>query len=150
MFSWRKQRRRPKQFTEVKSQIVLIQTRLVLLVRRELAKQFDALTASQLAQATVDRLFARPAALSGEYSQLIESLSNTLARENKFVRDAAFLTLNAMLELEGANKDFKAERRIMEALHWLNQFGAQPMGMTLQEIHERLTTEDDLPQIVLH
>jgi hypothetical protein len=150
MFGWRKRRRRVQYFAEVKSQIAEIQTRMVVMVRRELVKHYEVLTASQLAQATVDRLFARPAALSDEYSQLIESLSNVIARENQFVRDASFITLNAMLELEGAENDFKTERRIIETLHWLHQYGEQPMGMTLQQVHQRLMTGEDLPEIAFH
>ena len=144
MFGRGKRRRQLQHLREVKSQIDSIQTRMVVMVRRELLKQYGAITASQLAQAAVDRLFARPPALIGEYVQLIESLSSELARENKFVRDAAFVTLTAMLELEGANNDFKAERRILETLHWLKQYGEEPKGTTLQEINEAPFAEGDL------
>ena len=144
MFGWGKRKRQRQHFREVRSQIDAIQMRMVVMVRRELLKQYGALTGSQLAQATVDRLFARPAALSGEYEQLIESLSNELARNNQVARDAAFVTLAAMLELERANNDFKAERRILETLRWLKQFGEQPEGITLQEINDALFAEDDL------
>ena len=150
MFGWRKRRRRLQHFREVRSQIDEIQTRMVVLVRRELVKHCGALEASQLAQATVDRLFARPAALTAEYSQRVETLGNEFARDNKFVRDAALVTLAAMLELEGANNDFKAERRILETLHWLHQFGEQPMQLSLEEVHQRLMTEEHLPQIDIH
>src|SRR5215831_5214716 len=147
MWGWGKRKQRLEHLREVKTHTDAIQTRMVVLVRRELVKHYDALVASQLAQATVDRLFARPATLNLEYSQVIESLSTLLARDNKFVRDTAFITLNAMLELEGSNNDFKAERRIIETLHWLHQYGEPPTEMTLQEIHKRLMREDDLSHI---
>ena len=150
MWGWGKRKQRLEHLREVKTHTDVIQTRMVVLVRRELVKDYDALVASQLAQATVDRVFARPAALNHEFSELIESLSTVLARDNKFVRDAAFLTLNAMLELEGANNDFKAERRIIETLHWLHQYGEPPIGITLHEIHQRLMTEEDLPHIAFN
>jgi hypothetical protein len=150
MFRWRKRGRENQRFNEVTSQIGEIQTRMVVLVRRELVKHYEVLIASQLAQATVDRLFARPAALSGECSELIERLSGILARDNKFVRDAAFISLSALLELEVTNNDFKAERRILETLQWLNQIGEPPMGTTIQEIHRKLMMEDDLPHIEFH
>ena len=147
MFGWGHRRRQLQHRRELKSQIDSIQTRMVLMVRRELLKQYEVITASQLAQAAVDRLFARPAALG---SELIESLSNELARENKFVRDAAFVTLAAMLELEGTGNDFKAERRILETVHWLKRYGEQPQGITLQEINESPFAEGDLRPIAKH
>jgi hypothetical protein len=86
MFGWRKRRRRLQHFREVRSQIDEIQTRMVVLVRRELVKHYEALTALQLAQATVDRVFARPAALTGELTPLIQGLSNVLARPREQIR----------------------------------------------------------------
>jgi hypothetical protein len=150
MFGWGTRRRQRQYLRELKSQVDSIQTRIVVMVRRELLKQYGTITASQMAQATVDRLFARPAALGGEYIQLIDSLSNEIVRENKFVRDAAFVTLAAMLELDGANNDFKAKRRILETLQWLKQYGEEPLGITLQEINEELLAEGDLLTIARH
>jgi hypothetical protein len=150
MFRWGKRKQRLEHFREITSHTGAIQTRMVVLVRRELVKHYEALTATQLAQAIVDRLFARPPALNNEYSELIENISTALARDNQFVRDAAFITLHALLELEGDKNDFKAERRIIETRHWLHQYGEPPMGLTLQEVNEKLMTEEDLPQIVIH
>jgi|SRR5215831_3959574 len=150
MFRWGKRKQRLEHFREVRAYADAIQTRMVVLVRRELVKDHEALVASQLAQATVDRLFARPAALSSQYSELIGTLSTALAKDNQFVRDAALTTLGAMLELERAENDFKAERRIIETLHWLQQYGEPPTGLTLQEVNQRLMTEEHPPQIVIH
>jgi len=150
MFGWGKERGRRQHLKELRSQVDAIQTRMVVMVRRELVKDYGTLAGSQLAQATVDRLFARPAGLSGESVELVKNLSHELARENKFVRDAAFVTLVAMLELEGAANDFKAERRIIETLDWLRQYGEPPTGLTLEEVNRRLMMEENLPQIVIH
>jgi len=150
MFHWGKRKQRLEHIREIRTYSDAIQTRIVVLVRRELVRDYEALIASQLAQATADRLFGRPAALSSEYSELIETLSTVLARDNQFVRDAAFITLSALLELEGSNNDFKSERRIIETLHWLHQYGEPPPELTLAEINQKLMTEEDLPQIVIH
>jgi hypothetical protein len=36
-----------------------------------------------------------------------------------------------MLEVEGATNDFQAERRILETIHWLEQFGEMPEEASL-------------------
>jgi hypothetical protein len=59
-------------------------------------------TLVELSDAVTDRLFARPAGLYGEEFELVRKLSDHLAKEYPVLRSAAFVTLDAMLQLEGA------------------------------------------------
>ena len=86
-------------------------------------------------------------ALHGEELQIVERLSNELARDNQIVRDAAFISLEAMLEMGGAKNDFRAERRIIETLHWLERFGQQPDGIPLAKELNRLMSAADFLRV---
>jgi hypothetical protein len=89
-------------------------------------RQHGHLLGGRLAQAVVDKLFGRPSSLSGGELGLAERLTADIAAENLAVRNAAFISLRAMLQVEGASGNFAAERRIMDTIQWLKQFGEIP------------------------
>jgi hypothetical protein len=135
----RKERREQKQLQQVSLHVQAIQRQVFEILRRELVKTHEAIEGGRLAQAVTDRLFARPAAVHGEEFELVRKLSDRLAKENSLLRNAAFVTLEAMLQIEGAKSDLKPERRIIETIHWLEQFGAKPKEMTLAEALDAIT-----------
>lgn len=137
MFGFQRRRRQQQLHREITANVGSIQRHLFEALRRELTEEYEMITAGQLAQAVVDRLFARPAALHGEELRLVESLSNELAK-SQVVRDAAFVCLEALMQLEGAHNDFRAERRIIETLDWLERFGQKPQGTSLAEVLNNL------------
>lgn len=92
----------------------------------------------QLAQAVVDRIFARPVTLDGTERRLADQLSADLVKRNETLRAAAFASLRAMVEVEGAKNNFPAERRILDTMEWLTQFGGLPAESPLAESLERL------------
>ena len=132
---------------KIAAQVGDIQRHLFETLRRELVKKYQVLTAGRIAQGVVDRLFARPQALHGEELQIVENLSNELARDNQIIRDAAFISLEVMLELEGAKNDFRAERRIIETLHWLERFGKKPEGISLAKELKSLMSAGDFLRV---
>lgn len=92
----------------------------------------------QLAQAVVDRIFARQVSLTGKERLLADQLAADLVKRNETLREAAFSSLRAMLEVEGANNNFPAERRILDTMDWLKQFGGLPAESVLFEAFARL------------
>jgi hypothetical protein len=147
MFGFGKRRQQRRHYLKVASQVGTVERHLFELLRRELVKEYDAISSGQLAQLVVDRLFARPAALHVENLQVVERISTQLAQENEVVRDAAFVSLDAMLELEGAKNDFRAGRRIIETLHWLERFGNKPEGVSLPQVLDTLMSETKVLKI---
>ena len=91
-----------------------------------LVRQHGHLRGRILAQAVVDKLFARPSALDRNEFIQAEQLAAEIANESLAVRNAAFISLRAMLKVEGATGNFAAERRIMDTIQWLKQFGEMP------------------------
>ena len=80
----------------------------------------------RLAQEVVDKLFGRLSPGNGHDTVLANQSATEVARDNQNIRDAAFISLRAMLEVEGGKKNFAAERRILDTIHWLKQFGEIP------------------------
>jgi hypothetical protein len=147
MFRFARRRRLRRHYLEVAAQVGKIQRQVFEMLRRELVTEYDPISGGQLAQLVVDRLFARPAPLHVEDNQIVESISTQLARDNEAVRDAAFVSLNAMLELEGAKDNYKAERRIIETMHWLARFGNKPEGVSLAQVFDTLKSETNVLKI---
>ena len=139
MFRGGKEKQQQKKLREMSLQVGAVQRQVFEILRRELVKTHEAIEGGRLAQGVTDRLFARPAALHGEEFELVLKLSDDLAKENSALRNAAFVTLDAMLQIEGGKNDFRAERRIIETIHWLEQFGRKPNEMTLAETLETIT-----------
>jgi hypothetical protein len=139
MFRRGKEKQQQKRLQEMSLQVGAVQRQVFEILRRELVKTHEAIEGGRLAQAVTDRLFARPAALYGEEFELVRKLSDHLAKEYPVLRSVAFVTLDAMLQIEGAKNDFKSERRIIETIHWLEQFGQKPKAMTLADVLDTLT-----------
>jgi len=139
MFRFGKERREQKHLQRASLHAEAIQRQVFEILRRELVKTHEAIEGGRLAQAVTDRLFARPAALHGEEFELVRKLSDRLTKENSVLRNAAFVPLEAMLQIKGAKSDFKAERRIIETIHWLEQFGAKPKKLALADALDAMT-----------
>jgi hypothetical protein len=140
-------RKRQKRSREIANQISSIQRLVFERLRPEFVKEHGSIAGLQLGQAVVDRFFARPASLQGDDAELVQCLSNEIARNNRVVRDAAFVTLKVMIEVEGATNDFQAERRILETINWLEQFGEIPEPTSLKEALEKVRLLPDHQQI---
>lgn len=143
VFGFARQRRK-RRYREIAAQVSAIQRCLFSQLHPRLTKEHGAIFGAQLAQSVVDRLFGRRVSLQGDALQLVDQLSSSLAERNQTVRDAAFVSLRAMLEVEGASNDFVAERRIVDTLHWLKQFGEMPANIPLTEVLDRLAADVDL------
>jgi hypothetical protein len=92
----------------------------------------------QLAQAVVDRIFARQVSLTGKERLVADQLAADLVKRNETLREAAFASLRAMTEVEGAKNNLPTERRILDTVEWLKQFGGLPAEMALSEALEQL------------
>ena len=139
MFRRGKDKQRQDELREMSLKVGAVQRQVFEILRRELVKTHEPIEGGRLAQAVTDRLFARPAALYGEEFEMVRKLSDHLAKTNPVLRSAAFVTLDAMLQIEGVKNDFKSERRIIETIHWLEQFGQKPNQMTLADALDTLT-----------
>ena len=130
--------KRQKRSREIANQISSIQRLVFDRLRPDFVKEHESISGLRLCQAVVDRLFARPASLQGDEAESVQHLSNEVAKNNQVVREAAFVTLKIMLEVEGDTNDFQAERRILETIHWLEQFGEIPEQTSLQRALEKV------------
>ena len=101
--------------------------------------RYGQIDGSRLTQEVVDKLFGRVTPRNGHDLTLAEQSACEVARENQSVRDAAFVSLCAMLEVEGAKKNFAAERRILDTIHWLKQFGEIPPDSSEPQTLERIS-----------
>jgi hypothetical protein len=139
MFGLDKRRKRNR-FLQVEAEVSAIQRYLFDQIRPSLTTAYGYFEGGQLAQSVIDRLFARPVALAGKERLLVDRLSRDLLKGNESVRQVAFSSLRAILEVEGARNNFPAERRILDTVEWLKQFGGLPAGIPLSEALTRLRT----------
>jgi hypothetical protein len=102
-------RRREKRHEQIAAQVSAIQRYLFDQLNPPLTTAHGQITGTPLAQAVVDRLFARQISLSGKERILADQLSANLVKGNETIREAGFATLRAMLEVEGAKNNFPAE-----------------------------------------
>ncbi|MDQ6652845.1 MAG: hypothetical protein M3Y84_08880 [Acidobacteriota bacterium] len=138
MFSFERRRIR-KRHEEIAKQVCVIQRYLIDKLRLSLGTTHGEIAGAQLSQAMVDRLFARPVTLAGRERLLADRLSGDLVRENRCVRDATFVSLQALLEVESTKHNVIAKRRVLETLDWLRQFGEAPSEGSLAKVFEQLT-----------
>lgn len=121
------------------AQIQTIQRHVFRQIRVRFLARHGQLEGSRLAQLTVDQLFGRAAVVKGNDSALAEQFAAEIALENRDIRDAAFICLLAMFELESAKTDSPATRRIVEAIYWLKQFGEIPPSASEVDALTRIT-----------
>jgi hypothetical protein len=111
---------------QIVSQVQSIQRQVFRQIRPRFVARHGQMEGSRLAQVTVDRLFGRSISLKGDDSRLASQFAAEVASEDQFIRNAAFISLLAMLEVERANKNAASRRRIAETISWLEQFGEVP------------------------
>jgi len=138
----REKRKRQERHQQTASQVQALQRRVYSQLHPLFVSRYGQIDGSRLTQEVVDKLFGRSTPRNGH--DLAEESAGEVAKENQNVRDAAFVSLRAMLEVEGANKNFAAERRILDTIHWLKQFGEIPPDASepqaLKRISEALLT----------
>jgi hypothetical protein len=133
------QKRRTKhRYRQTTSQVLALQRQIFNQLHPVFVKRRGHIEGARLAQEVVDKLFGRGAPRNGH--DLTEAINSAgeIAREDKNVRDAAFISLRAMLEVEGANKNFAAERRIIDTIDWLKQFGEIPSDASQPQALNRI------------
>ncbi len=133
-----KKRKRRRRYQEIVAQVSAIERYLCDHLRPQFVEEYGPVAGAALANAVIDRLFARAIAPHGVELELAKQLSSTLAKENKPLRDAAFVSLRALLEVEGVSNNFAAERRIVDTIYWLKQFGEIPQESLLPQVLDRL------------
>ena len=79
-----------------------------------------------LSRSVVDILLARPSNGDVEKHAVAVALASAIAGQDKQIRDSLFVSLRAMLVIAGDANDFVGERRILEKIFWLKQFGEMP------------------------
>jgi len=122
------ERRKQEHQRQVVAQIHTIQRYVFRNIHFRFLAQHGQIEGSRLAQATVDKLFARANSLKGSESVLAAQFAAEIARDNCHIRNAAFICLLSMLEVEIAHHNAPARRRIVNTLHWLRHFGEIPPG----------------------
>ncbi len=100
-------------------------------------------TASEhLPRSVVNKLLGRTCVGNGSESCIVKQIAADLMEGDSEVRDAVFISLQALLAVEGEKKNFEAERRILETIQWLKKFGEMPRtshdSETLRTLAERL------------
>jgi len=108
------------------AQIQAVQRHVFRQIRVRFLERHGQMEGCRLAQLTVDKLFGRAISLRNEDSSLVEQFAAEIAIENQTIRDAAFICLLAMLELQNVDNHAAARRRIADTIHWLQQFGEIP------------------------
>lgn len=122
------ERRKQARYRQAVAQIQIVQRYVFRQIHFRFLERHGQMEGSRLAQITVDRLFARANSLKGEESFLAGQFAADIASENQQIRNAAFISLLTMLELESADDNSSARRRIVDTIHWLKQFGEIPSG----------------------
>ena len=137
-----KRRNREKRCEQTAEQLEILQRWLFDQLRPSLAKEFGDEYGDRLAQAVVDRFLVRPSSLARDDLIFGEQLAARIASEHQEIRDVVFVSLRAMLEVEGAKNHFAAERKILDTIQWMKQFGEIPQGNSqlhaLQELIQTL------------
>jgi hypothetical protein len=140
----REKRKRRERHRQTTSRVQALQRGVYSQLNPLFVARYGQIDGSRLTQEVVDKLFGRVTPRSVHDLALAEESAGEVAKENQNVRDAAFVSLRAMLEVEGANKNFTAERRILDTIHWLKQFGEIPSDASepqaLNRISETLFT----------
>ncbi len=109
------------------AQIQTVQRHVFRQIRFRFLERHGQIEGSRLAQLTVDKLFGRANSRHGDDGLSVEQFATEIAIENQTIREAAFICLLAMLELQSADNHAAARRRIADTIHWLQQFGEIPL-----------------------
>ena len=92
----------------------------------------------RLAEAVVGKLFGSVPQLAGDDLALVEQLALEIVKTDEEIRNSAFLSLRAMLKIAGDINDFGAERRVLETIQWMKQFGEIPRETQEPEVIKQL------------
>ena len=92
----------------------------------------------RLAEAVVSRLFGSVSQLAGDELALAEQLALEIVKTDEEIRNSAFLSLRAMLKMAGDLNDFGTERRVLETIQWMKQFGEIPRETLEPEVIKQL------------
>ena len=138
MFGFSK-RRKEKRYLKTASQVHELARQIFEQLRPQFVERNGELQGPRLGQAAVDKLFGRAPALDQEDATFAEHLAAEIATENETIRDAAFISLHAMLDAEGEINNFAAERRVVDTIQWLKQFGEMPRNSSESDALERIT-----------
>src|SRR5690242_6836353 len=114
----REKRKKEELYRRTTTQVKAIQRGVFSKLHPKFAERHGQIEGGRLAQEVVDKLFGRLSPSNGHDTALTDQSASEVARDNQNIRDAAFISLRAMLEVEGANKNFAAERKILETIHW--------------------------------
>ena len=120
------ERRKHERLQQSLVQVQTIQRNVFRQIHPQFLERHGRIEGSRLAQLTVDKLFGRSNSLKDYENFLAERFAAELACENQIVREAAFISLLAMLEVERVTCRASAARRIVDTLNWLKQFGDIP------------------------
>ena len=105
-------------------------------------------TSEHLPRSVVNKLLGKTCVNNGDDSRVVKQIACDLVARDEEVRDAVFICLQALLAIEGDKKDFGAERRILETLLWLKEFGEIPRtshdSETLVALAENLSKNIEL------
>ncbi len=132
-------RRKKERYLKTVTRVQALERCIYSHLRHQFVERHGDLRGGRLGQAAVDKLFGRTPVLSQDDSALAESLAAEIATESKIIRDAAFISLRAMLEIEGETHNFSAERRMLDRMHWLKQFGETPRHASEPDALERIS-----------
>jgi hypothetical protein len=149
----RGERRKQEFHRQAVAQIQSIQRDVFRQIHFSFLERHGQLEGSRLAQLTVDRLFGRPNSIRGYESFVAEQFAARIATENRDIRNAAFISLLRMLEVESADHTASTRRGIEDTLHWLEQFGEVPPSAAdpdaLDRISENLSDRQESEETVL-
>jgi hypothetical protein len=95
-------------------------------IRSSFVPRYGQIEGHRLAQITVDKLFGRATSVKGNDGSLSAQFAAEIADKNELIRDAAFVSLLASLEVETADQSPVVRRRLVDSVRWLEQFGNIP------------------------
>lgn len=148
----RDERRKQESHRQAVAQIQSIQRDVFRQIHFSFLERHGQLEGSRLAQLTVDRLFGRPNSVRGYETLVAEQFAASIATENRHIRNAAFISLLTMLQVESADHKASTRRRIEDTLHWLEQFGEVPLSAAdpdaLDRISENLSDRQESEETV--
>lgn len=120
--SKRRKRRKQQQVIDSLGSIEAEIFRRVLFIIQERGLE----TSRHLPRAVVNRLLGKPYFQNGDDPGVATQIARVLVARDEQIRDAVFISLQASLAVAGENKHFAEERRILEAIQWLKEFGEIP------------------------
>ena len=143
LYKRRKQKQQKQVIDCLRSIEDAILRRVVLIIQERGAESSE-----NLPRSVVNKLLGRTNVSNGAESGVAEQIARDLVARDEEIRNAVFISLQASLGVEGENKNFDAERRIMETILWLKDFGEIPSTShdyeTLMALAERLRKNIEL------